>query len=95
MDIYTAFNYFINMFKFMLNNCCHLYTPKIISNTIKNPWINNSLLKCIHHKFFLLKLFIANTIFSIIRNIKNIGIFLLQYLEIPKNYFLKITDKFL
>ena len=38
------------MFKLMLNKCCPLYTPKIISNKIKNPWINNSLLKCIHHK---------------------------------------------
>ena len=34
----------------MLNKCCYLYTPKIISNTIKNTRINNSLLKCIQHK---------------------------------------------
>ena len=55
MDTNTAFNYFIDMFKLMLNKCCPLgplvlYTPKIINNKIKNPWINNSLLKCIHHK---------------------------------------------
>ena len=48
------------MFKLMLNKCCPLYTPKIISNKIKNPWINNSLLKCIHHKKKLLKLFIVD-----------------------------------
>ena len=47
MDIHTAFNYFIDMFKLMLNKCCPLYTPEIINNKIKNPWINNSLLKCI------------------------------------------------
>ena len=36
----------------MLNKCCSLYTPNIISNTIKNPiiLINNSLLKCIPNK---------------------------------------------
>ena len=50
MDTNTAFNYFIDMFKLMLNKCCPLYTPKIISNQLKNPWINNYLLKCIHHK---------------------------------------------
>ena len=42
------------MFKLMLNKCCPLYTSKIISNTIKNPWINNYLLKCIHHNTKLL-----------------------------------------
>ena len=60
MDTNTAFNYFIDMFKLMVNKCCPLYTPIIISNKIKNSWINNSLLKCIHHKKKLLKLFIAN-----------------------------------
>ena len=50
------------MFKLILNKCYTLYTPKIISNKIKNPWINNSLLKCIHHKKNVLKNCIANKI---------------------------------
>ena len=63
------------MFKLMFNKCCTLYTPKIISNTIKNPWINNSLLKCIHHKkndyifLFVIKMIL------IILNFKNIRIY--------------------
>ena len=32
MDTNIAFNYCIDMFKLMLNKCCTLYTPKIISN---------------------------------------------------------------
>ena len=39
MDINTAFNYFIDMLKLMLNKICPLYTPKIISNTIENQFI--------------------------------------------------------
>ena len=50
MDINTAFNYFIDVFTLILNKGCPLYTSKIIGNKIKNPWINNSLLKCIHIK---------------------------------------------
>ena len=58
MDTNTAFNYFIDMFKLILNRCCYLYTPKIIGNKIKNSWINNSLLKCTYK--ILLTFFIAN-----------------------------------
>ena len=52
MDINTGFNYFIDRFKLILNKWCPLYTPKIRknhNNKIKNKWINNYLLKCIHH----------------------------------------------
>ena len=60
MNINIASNYFIDMFKLLLNTFFRLYTPKIIRNKIKfTHWINNYLLKCIHYENEL-KLCIAN-----------------------------------